>query len=151
MFLNFPKNQQKIWQISALESKKWSNHKITAPYIVFNTLNSPYNHSIIRKCLYFLDLTTLGSGAEIFRFFFFFFFFFFFLFDIFFFLLGNYFFLLGNSFFFFGNFFFFGFYLQICKKLNVTDIRTKCFIQSVVLFRNKHYLYNRIFCSYLYF
>ena len=24
-FSNLPKNQQKIWQISALESKKWSN------------------------------------------------------------------------------------------------------------------------------
>ena len=57
-FLNFPKNQQKIWQISAPESKKWSNHKITAPYSVFNTLNGPYNHIIIRKCLYFVDLTT---------------------------------------------------------------------------------------------
>ena len=30
--LNFPKNQQKIWQISALEYKKWSNHKIKAHY-----------------------------------------------------------------------------------------------------------------------
>ena len=56
--LNFPKNQRKIWQISALESKKWSNHKIKAPYSVFITLNSPYNHNIIRKCLYFVDLTT---------------------------------------------------------------------------------------------
>ena len=26
------------------ESKKWSNHKITAPYSVFNTSNSPYNY-----------------------------------------------------------------------------------------------------------
>ena len=47
-FLNFPKNQQKIWQISAQESKKWSNHKIMAPYIVFNTINNPYNYNIIR-------------------------------------------------------------------------------------------------------
>ena len=31
-FVNFPKNQQNIWQISALESKKWSNHKIKAHY-----------------------------------------------------------------------------------------------------------------------
>ena len=31
-FLNFPKNQQKIWQISAQGSKKWSNHKIKAYY-----------------------------------------------------------------------------------------------------------------------
>ena len=29
--IDFPKNQQKIWQISALESKKWSNQKIKAP------------------------------------------------------------------------------------------------------------------------
>ena len=28
--LNFPKNQRKIWQISALESKKWSNQQIKA-------------------------------------------------------------------------------------------------------------------------
>ena len=27
IFLNFPKNQPKIWQISALEYKKWSNQK----------------------------------------------------------------------------------------------------------------------------
>ena len=52
MFLEYPKNQQKF-------DKKWSNHKITAPYTsVFNTLNSPYNHSNMRKCLYFVDLTT---------------------------------------------------------------------------------------------
>ena len=43
-FLNFPKKHRKIWQ-------KCSNHKITALYNVFNTLNSPYNHRIIRKCL----------------------------------------------------------------------------------------------------
>ena len=58
MFLNFPKNQWKIWQISAPESKKWSNHKIMSPCSVFNTLNSPNNFIIIRKCLYFVDLTT---------------------------------------------------------------------------------------------
>ena len=56
-FLNFPENNRKIWQISAQESKKCSNHKITAPYSVFDTLNSPYNHIIIRKCWYFFDLT----------------------------------------------------------------------------------------------
>ena len=39
-------------------SKKWSNHKIKAPNSVFNTSNSPYNYIIIRKCLYFVDLTT---------------------------------------------------------------------------------------------
>jgi hypothetical protein len=36
--LNFPKNQQKIWQISALEYKKWSNHKIKAHYNDFDTI-----------------------------------------------------------------------------------------------------------------
>ena len=41
--LNFPKNQRKIWQISAPEPKKWSNHKITAQYCVLNRLNSPHN------------------------------------------------------------------------------------------------------------
>ena len=45
--LNFPKNQRKIWQISAPEAKKWSNHEIKAPYSIFNTSNSPYNHSNI--------------------------------------------------------------------------------------------------------
>ena len=58
IFFNFPKNQRNIWQISAPESKKWSNQKIKAPYSVYDMLNSPYNHSIIRKCLYFVDLTT---------------------------------------------------------------------------------------------
>ena len=58
IFQNFPKNQRKIWQISAPESKKWSNHKIKAPYSVFNISNSLKKHDIIRKCLYFVDLTT---------------------------------------------------------------------------------------------
>ena len=35
--LNFPKKHQRIWQISALESKKWSNHKIKAHYNDFDT------------------------------------------------------------------------------------------------------------------
>ena len=30
--LKFPKKQWKFWQISALESRKWSNHKIKAYY-----------------------------------------------------------------------------------------------------------------------
>ena len=30
--INFQKNQRKTWQISALESKKLSNHKIEAHY-----------------------------------------------------------------------------------------------------------------------
>ena len=37
MFLNFPKNQRTIWQVSAPESKKWSNHKIKAHYNDFDT------------------------------------------------------------------------------------------------------------------
>ena len=36
-----PKYQRKIWQISALEFEKGSNHKIKALYNIFNTLNSP--------------------------------------------------------------------------------------------------------------
>ena len=35
--LNFPKKQQKNWQISALEYKKWLNHKIKAHYNDFDT------------------------------------------------------------------------------------------------------------------
>ena len=35
--LYFPEKQLKIWQMSALESKKWSNHKIKAQYNVFDT------------------------------------------------------------------------------------------------------------------
>ena len=71
--LNFPKNQRKIWQISALESKKWSNHKITAPYSVFKTLNSPYNHSIKESVFALLIWPLFSAWAEIcqiFRFFF---------------------------------------------------------------------------------
>ena len=38
-FLNFPKNHQKIWQISAQESKKWSNHYLKAlPYIAYDQI-----------------------------------------------------------------------------------------------------------------
>ena len=54
-----PKHQRKIRQISALESKKWSNHKIKVLHNVFNTLKSPYNHRLLYyKCLHFVDLTT---------------------------------------------------------------------------------------------
>ena len=56
--LNFPKNQRKIWQISALESKKWSNHKIKAHYNDFDTNYVQIILNIIRRCLYFVDLTT---------------------------------------------------------------------------------------------
>ena len=31
--IDFPKNQQKIWQISALESKKWSNQQSKSIFI----------------------------------------------------------------------------------------------------------------------
>ena len=34
--LTFPKKQREIWQISALEFKKLSNHKITAHYNDFD-------------------------------------------------------------------------------------------------------------------
>ena len=33
--LNLPKNHREIWQISALESKKWSNCKIKVHYYDF--------------------------------------------------------------------------------------------------------------------
>ena len=56
--LNFPKNQRKIWQISALESKKWSNHKIKAHYNDFDTNYVQIILNIIRRCLCFVDLTT---------------------------------------------------------------------------------------------
>ena len=56
--LNFPKKQRKIWQISALESKKWSNHKIKAHYNDFDTNYVQIILNIIRRCLYFVDLTT---------------------------------------------------------------------------------------------
>ena len=56
--LDFPKNQRKIWQISALESKKWSNHKIKAHYNDFDTNYVQIILNIIRRCLYFVDLTT---------------------------------------------------------------------------------------------
>ena len=57
--LNFPKNNNKIfWQISALESKKWSNHKIKALPNVFNTLNSKFDHIYYMKVPLSYDLTT---------------------------------------------------------------------------------------------
>ena len=56
--LNFPKKQRKIWQISALEFKKWSNNKIKANYIDFDTNYVQIILNIIRRCLYFVDLTT---------------------------------------------------------------------------------------------
>ena len=31
--IDFPKNQQKIWQISALESKKWSNQQSKSTFL----------------------------------------------------------------------------------------------------------------------
>ena len=31
--LNFPKNQRKIWQISALETKKWSNQQSKGTFL----------------------------------------------------------------------------------------------------------------------
>ena len=56
--IDFPKKQRKIWQISALESKKWSNHKIKAHYNDFDTNYVQIISNIIRRCLYFVDLTT---------------------------------------------------------------------------------------------
>ena len=42
--LDFPKKTRKILQISALEYKKLSNHKIKALYNVFNKLNNEFDH-----------------------------------------------------------------------------------------------------------
>ena len=68
--LNFPKNQRKIWQISALESKKWSNHKIKAHYNDFDTNYVQIILNIIRGCLYYVDLITFYIlGQEFVKFF----------------------------------------------------------------------------------
>jgi hypothetical protein len=56
--LNLPKNQRKIWQISALETKKWSNHKIKAHYDEFDTNYVQIILNNITRCLHFVDLTT---------------------------------------------------------------------------------------------
>ena len=32
--IDFPKNQRKIWQISALESKKWSNQQSKSTFLL---------------------------------------------------------------------------------------------------------------------
>ena len=53
----FQKTNEKFDKFLSKESKKWSNHNIKALYIVFNTLNSPYDYNI-RNCLYFVDLIT---------------------------------------------------------------------------------------------
>ena len=56
--LNFPKTQRKILQISALEYKKWSNHKTKAHYNDFDTNYVQIILNIIRRCQYYVDLTT---------------------------------------------------------------------------------------------
>ena len=56
--LDFPKIPRKIWQISALESEKWSNHKIKALYNIFNTLNNKFDHIYYKKVPLSYDLTT---------------------------------------------------------------------------------------------
>ena len=53
----FSKIPQKIWQISALESEKWSNHKIKALYNVFNTLDNKFDHIYYKKVSLSYDLT----------------------------------------------------------------------------------------------
>ena len=40
------------------ESKKWSNHKIKAHYIDLNTNYVQIILNFMRRCLYFVDLTT---------------------------------------------------------------------------------------------
>ena len=62
----FSKKPTKIWQISAPESKRWSNHKITAPYSVFNTLNSPHIIIVLQDSAFKLLIWPLfRSWAEI--------------------------------------------------------------------------------------
>ena len=56
--LDFPKIPRKIWQISALESEKWSNHKIKALYNVFNTLSNKFDHMCYEKVPLSYDLIT---------------------------------------------------------------------------------------------
>ena len=56
--LDFPKIPRKIWQISALESKKWSCHKIKTLYNVFNTLNNKFDHMYYEEVPLSYDLTT---------------------------------------------------------------------------------------------
>ena len=57
-------SNRKFWRISALKSKKWWNQQNKGTFLLYNTLNSPYNYmtyvnyKIIRKSLYFVDLTT---------------------------------------------------------------------------------------------
>ena len=58
VLLIFQKTTEKFDKFPPKNLKSVQIIKITAPYSVFNTLNSPYNHRIIRKCLYFVDLTT---------------------------------------------------------------------------------------------
>ena len=56
-FLNFPKNHQKIWQISAQEPKKWLNHQIKALYNTFNTINNKFDHMQYKEVPLNNDLT----------------------------------------------------------------------------------------------
>ena len=58
MSFRFPKHQRKFGQISALESKKWSNHKIKAHHNDFDTNYVQIISYIIRRCQYYVDLTT---------------------------------------------------------------------------------------------
>ena len=70
IFLTFPKNQQKIWQISALESKKWSNHKINAHYndwyiLYLNYIK--YYETVSLFCWYDHFLYSRAEICQIFR------------------------------------------------------------------------------------
>ena len=42
----------------ALESEKWSNHKIKALYNIFNTLNNKFDHMYYEKVPLSYNLTT---------------------------------------------------------------------------------------------
>ena len=49
--IDFPKNQRKIWQISALESKKWSNQQSKSTFFIIIWLYGLLN---VLQCLYFM-------------------------------------------------------------------------------------------------
>ena len=68
--LNFPKDQQKIWQISALESKKWSNRKIKAHYNDFDTNYIKYYKKVSLFCWYDHFLYSKAEICQNFRWFF---------------------------------------------------------------------------------
>ena len=68
--LNFPKNQWKIWQISALEYKKWLNHKIKATNYLQIILDITYYRKVPLFCWFDHFLYSRAEICQIFRWFF---------------------------------------------------------------------------------